>query len=143
MQKIQNINSRIYISDMFSSTPSSWVLSLRQNHQGLDPKRLCKLCKMQIQVYIFLRHVLLYTQLSGSIFTSEPPRSDLGWIGLMDVRELVKEFAKYAKCKFKDIYFWGFFRYSALWFYFYVWVGWGRSHGHQRTCERICEIYKV
>ena len=27
----------------------------------------------------------------------------------MDVRELVKEFTKYTKCKFKDIYFWGFF----------------------------------
>ena len=27
----------------------------------------------------------------------------------MDVRELMKEFANYTKCKFKDIYFWGFF----------------------------------
>ena len=52
--------------------------------------------------------MLFYTQLLGSIFTSEPPRSALGWIGLMDVRELMKEFAKYTKCKFKDIYFWGF-----------------------------------
>ena len=53
--------------------------------------------------------MFFYSQLSGSIFTSEPPRSDLGWIGLMDVRELMKEFAKYTKCEFKDIYFWGFF----------------------------------
>ena len=74
--------------------------------------------------------MLFYTQLLGSIFTSEPPRSALGWIGLMDVRELVKE---YTKSKFKDIYFWGFFLYSALGFYFYVWVGWGRSNGRQRA----------
>ena len=32
----------------------------------------------------------------------------------MDARELMKEFAKYTKCKFKDIYFWGFFFYTQL-----------------------------
>ena len=70
---------------------------------------------------------------SSWVLSSESPRSDLGWIGLMDVRELMKEFAKYTKCKFKDIYFWGFFLYSALGFYFYAWVGWGRSNGRQRA----------
>ena len=92
MQIMQNVNSRIYISKTYSSIPSSRVLSLLQNRQGL--------------IWV------------GSVWWT----SENLWKNLRNIQSVNSK-----------IYFWGFFLYSALGFYFYVWVWWGRSNGRQRT----------